>query len=218
MAKPKVHGVPPSPFVRKVRVALAEKGVDYDLEIVSPFGMDETTRKKTPLGKIPFFEEDDFTIADSSVIIDYLEQTRPDPALYPGGARERAQALFLEEYGDTKLADACGAVFFNRFVKPAIMKQESDEAAVANALAELLPPLLDWLEEQIGDHEYFVGGRFSVADIAIATQLRQLGIAGEPLDTVRWPQLGAHAQRIHARPSFKACIEGEDQMIKAMQS
>jgi len=217
MAKPKLYGVPPSPFVRKVRVGLAEKGIDYDLEVVSPFGMDEALKKKTPLGKIPFYEEGDFVIPDSSVILGYLEQTHPEPALFPKDARERARALFLEEYGDTRLSEGCGAVFFNRFVKTTLMKQESDEAAVKGALDDLLPPLLSWLEEQIGDQEYLVGGRFSVADIAIATQLRQLELGGESVDSSRWPRLDTWVKSIHARPSFKGCIEGEDQMIKAMR-
>jgi len=217
MARPTLYGASASPFVRKARIGLIEKGIDHAHEMVSPFGMPPELRAKTPLGKIPFYEEGDFCIADSSVILDYLEQTHPQPALYPDDPKQRARALFFEEYGDTKLAEGCGAVFFNRLVRPLFLKQECDEGAVKNALTELLPPLFDWLEEQVGDREHLVAGRFSIADIGIATHLRQLGIAGEGVDAGRWPKLAAYAERLFARPSFKGCIEEEDRMLEGLK-
>ena len=80
---PTVHGVNLSPFVRKVRVFLAEKGVGCDLNPVNPAEAGAEYRNISPLGKIPAFEGEDVTLADSSVICSYLEQKHPTPALYP---------------------------------------------------------------------------------------------------------------------------------------
>ncbi len=109
---PKVHGVNASPFVRKVRVALAEKGIDYELIPVMPMGVSDEFKKISPLGKIPVFEADDgFTLPDSSCILPYLERIQPDPSLYPKDAKDFGWALFLEEYADSKLAETVGGRF-----------------------------------------------------------------------------------------------------------
>ena len=69
----KIHGVPSSPYVRKIRVMMAEKGLDYDLVPVFPFGAGKEFRKLSPLGKIPVLEEDGYVLPDSSAIAEYLE-------------------------------------------------------------------------------------------------------------------------------------------------
>ena len=66
---PTVLGVNASPFVRKVRVALAEKGIDYELNPVMPIGQSPEYLRKSPLGKVPCYEDGDFTLPDSSCII-----------------------------------------------------------------------------------------------------------------------------------------------------
>ena len=73
----------PSPFVRKVRAYLALKGIDYALEPVNPFDPPAGYRDISPLGKIPAWRDDDVTLADSSVILLYLERRHPAPPLYP---------------------------------------------------------------------------------------------------------------------------------------
>jgi glutathione S-transferase len=209
---PIVHGVSPSPFVRKVRVFLREKGIDHELKLVAPFGITDEFRKISPLGKIPVYEEGDFTTPDSSVICAYLERTHPEPPLYPAAPKDYARALWFEEYADTKLADQVGPVFFERAVKPKMLKQQTDEGVVQQALAGL-PAFLDYLEAQVGERDFIVGNGFSIADIAIATQLQQLVHGGEPVDATRWPRLARYASGILGRPSFRALIEEDDRMF-----
>ncbi len=216
---PTVLGVQPSPFVRKVRVFLAEKGIPYDLEPVPPFPPANATpefRKVSPLGKVPGFRDGDFAISDSSVICAYLEKSHPKPPLYPADARHYARALWFEEFADSKLADAVGTLFFNRVVKKKYFKQEPDNRAVDTALRETLPPLLDYLEGQLGEADAFVGGRFSIADIAIASMLQNLRHAGEEIDAARWPHLARWAEAVLARPSFKACVEEEVKLFASL--
>ena len=206
---PTIHGVTPSPFVRKTLVFLAEKGIEHDLSVVPPFPPANATpefRRMSPLGKVPAYSDGDWSISDSSVICAYLERTHPNPPLYPEDDREYARALWFEEFADSKLADATGTVFFQRVITPRILKGTCDEAVVRRALDEDLPPLLDYLEGQLGDREYLAGGRFTIADIAVASMLQNLKHAGEAVDPERWPRLAAWVERIHGRPSFKNAV------------
>lgn len=212
-----IHGVPPSPFVRKTRVFLAEKNVPYELVMQQPFNQSAEYLAISPLGKIPCLQEGDFTVPDSSAICAYLERTNPEPALYPSDPKEFATALFLEEYADSKLAEAVGAVFFQRVVRKYIFKQDPDEAIVEKALKETQPPLFDHLEGRLDDGaQAIVGGRFSIADVAIGAQLAGFVHAGESIDASRWPKFAAYVDALHARPSFKSCIEGEKQIFASM--
>ena len=212
---PTIHGVNASPFVRKVRVALAEKGIAYDLIPVMPMGQTQEFLAISPMGKIPVYQDGDFTLPDSSCIIAYLEKTSPEPPLYPGDAHAFGKALFYEEYADTRLAEVLGPPFTQRVVTVKIMKGEPDQAVIDEALANT-PPVLDYLESAIGDEEFLAGGRLSVADIAVATMFVNWGHAGETVDARRWPKLAAYIDRIHARPSFKAVIEEEQAQLRAM--
>ena len=78
---PILHGVNLSPFVRKVRFALAEKGITVEQDQVVPFGLSDDFKKLSPLGKIPVYQDGELVLPDSSVIIDYLEHVHPDPPL-----------------------------------------------------------------------------------------------------------------------------------------
>jgi len=214
---PILHGVNASPFVRKVRVALAIKGIDYELNPVMPMGVSDEYKQKSPLGKIPCWEDGDFTLPDSSCIIAYLEKLQPEPTLYPSDPRELGRALFLEEYGDSKLAETVGPFFFERIVRGKIMKAEPDEARLAKVLAEDLPPVFDWLESQVPESgDAIVGGRFSIADIGIATQLVNGRHAGLDVDAARWPRLAAYRDAVFGNPYFKPIVEEETAQFGAM--
>jgi glutathione S-transferase len=206
--KPVLHGVDGSPFVRKVRVALAEKGIEYDRVPVMPMGQTPEYLAISPLGKIPCYQEGEFTLPDSSCIIAYLEKKQPKPALYPEDPKQFGRALWYEEYADTKLAEVFGGLFFNRVLKAKILKQEPDPAAIDRCL-ESMPGVFDYLEEQIGDREVLAGSRFSIADIAVGSLFVNLAHAGETADAGRWPKLAAYVERVQGRPSFKPIIEAE---------
>lgn len=205
----KLIGVALSPYVRKVRVALAEKSLDYEHDPMVPFGVSEAYKRMHPLGKVPTFEDGERVIPDSSAILVYLEAMEPEPALFPSDAYERARAVWLEELADTGLANGCGAVFQERFLAPRYFGRAPDETRVGTATGEILPPLFDYLERALGDADWLVGGRFSVADLAVGSQLANLFHAGVEVDASRWPALAAWAERTHARPSFKALLEEE---------
>jgi glutathione S-transferase len=207
---PIVYGANASPFVRKVRVFLAEKGIPYELEPVFPGGPNPEFRKISPLGKIPAFRDGERTLADSSVICSYLERTHPTPPLYPSDPYDYARALWFEEYADGGLVTVIGAkIFFQKIVGPRFFNRPTDEAMVKKAIEEELPPMFDYLEGELGDNEFLVGPTLSIGDVGVASQFVNLQHVGVTPDAKRWPKLAAYLQRIHGRPSFKALIEEE---------
>ena len=210
-----LYGANISPFVRKVRVFLAEKNLPYKLEPVNPFAAGPEYRKLSPLGRIPAFQDGTVTLADSSVICAYVERTHPQPALYPAAAADYAQALWFEEYGDGGLAPIVGAeIFRQRVVMPLFFKQPGDDTVVQKAVTEKLPPLFDYLEGQIRDGMLLVGNQLSIGDLGVATQFVNLRHAGVTVDAQRWPKLARYIASVHARPSFTAVIEEEEAGLK----
>lgn len=207
---PKLLGAFGSPFVRKAYVALTEKGISFEHEQVIPFGAPPEWRKVSPLGKIPAFQDGDRTLADSSIIVAYLEKTHPQTSLYPSDPYDYARALWFEEYGDGGLAPIMGGkVFFPKVIAPRFFKQEPNLAEIQKVVDTELPPMFDYLEGEIGDKEFLVGNKFSIADIGIATQFVNFMFAGYSVDPKRWPKLAAYISRIHSRPSFKSAIDKE---------
>lgn len=202
-----LYGVGLSPFVRKVRVLLAEKGVAYEHDPVLPFNVSAEYKAISPLGKVPAYRDEKGALADSSVICAYLERCHPTPALYPSDPYEYARALWFEEYGDSPLVAITGPkIFFQKIVGPRFFNQPTDDAVVSKAISEELPPLLDYLESQLtGD--WLAGSQFSIADIGIGTQFVNLRLAGVSIDATKWPKLARYIARVHERPSFKALIE-----------
>ncbi|HEY4123557.1 MAG TPA: glutathione S-transferase family protein [Rhizomicrobium sp.] len=217
-----VYGSSLSPFVRKVRIFLAEKGLDYQLEQVNPFSPPPGFIDISPLKRIPAFRDTDLpepnTLSDSSIICDYLEHKFAEPALYPKDFYLRARALWFEEYADSVMAQHLGGgVFFERIVKK-LIGQKTDEAAVATTLATKVPPLFDYLEKQIGENEFIVGNKFSIADISLGTMLVNFCHGGECVDGKLWPKLGGYMDRLHARASFKERIAEEAPFIAQMRA
>lgn len=213
-----VYGAPLSPFVRKVRLCLLEKDLPYQLEIVTPFGQPAWYRDINPLGRIPALRDGELTLADSSVICQYIEEKEPQRLpLYGLDAAERARIRWLEKYSDYELAPLCTfTVFRNRVLKPT-MGKPSDESAITEALRDKLPPHFDYLEQQLDGHDYFVGDRLSIADLALACQLTNMGHGGESIDADRWPGLAAHHQRLEARPSYQAVLPGERKVLDKLR-
>ena len=177
--------------MRKVRVALAEKGIDYELNPVMPIGVSDEYKQKSPLGKIPCWEDGDYLLPDSSCIIAYLDKTHPNPSLYPSDAASFGRAVWYEEYADTKLVEVCTPVFFERVVKARILKQPFDEERIASVRENEQPPVFDYGDGRRAGRGYPAGGRCTLARIATASPVGNLVRGGATLDAARWPKLAA---------------------------
>ncbi len=209
-----LHGVSLSPFVRKVRAALAIKSIDYELINVMPGAMDLDFLAKSPLSKIPVWEEDGWTLPDSSAICAFLERVEPSPPLYPSDLKEFATALFWEEYGDTRIVDSCTPVFFQRVVREKFFKQPGDEEIVRRHLDEVLPPVFEQIEELfiekvIGRNDDFESQPISIATLSVWSPFVNLNHAGVEIDAKAWPRLAAFLDVMGSHSVLHALVEGE---------
>jgi glutathione S-transferase len=200
-----------SPFVRKVRAVLAEKGLDYQHEQVNPFSPPPGWREISPLGKIPAFRDGDRTLCDSSVICAYLEERFPTPALYPSDPYDYARTLWIEEFMDGGIVPVVGPPLFLELVLKPLMTRKDPDAATEDAAKkvweEKAVPLLAYLDKELGDREWFVGDRISIADIAVGAILVNPRHAGFAPERKRFPKLRAFLDRVWSRPSFKKLID-----------
>ncbi len=208
----KVFGFPLSPFVRKVHLLAAEKGVAVEMVLGMPGRPNPEFEAASPFGKIPALQDGDFTLSDSTAICTYIDALHPAPPMLPGDARAKARAIWFEEFADTILVDAGRKVLFNRFVGPTFFGVPGDEAVAEQGLEEL-GPIMDYLEGQAPQSGWLAGDAFSVGDIAVASALRSLGYVGLEPDPAKHPRTAAWYDRVKARPSWQAVAEREDAVI-----
>jgi glutathione S-transferase len=203
-----------SPYVRKVLVCLHAKGVAYEIDPIIPFMGSEAFTQLSPLRRIPVLIDDRVTLADSSVICQYLEDRHPEPPLYPRDVAERAHARWLEEFADTRMGDVFIWRLFNQVaIKPFVWGEETDTAVVAKTLAEDVPAILDYLERE-APAEGFRFGALSIADVAIACFFRNATFARFAIDDARWPRTAAWIGRVLATDGFLAVKPYEEKLIR----
>lgn len=205
-----LYGSSISPFVRKVLVFAAEKGIALDVEPVRMTDKDPAFLAASPFGKMPALVDGDFALADSSAIIHYLEAKQPDPQLIPTDPKLRGRTIWFDEFADTILF-ACGAkMFFNRIVAPRFLGRPGDESAADAAEQNELPPILDYIESVAPEGDGFlVGDALTLADIAVASPFANFIHLELAIDPGRYPRTCAFVERILARPSFASLIERE---------
>jgi glutathione S-transferase len=158
----RLYSGPLSMFGAKAEMALAEKGVDFELVMV-PFSMARLYEPKhpevlriNPKRQVPVLIHGDLEIADSTQIFEYLEDLKPDPALWPRSAQDRARARQIEMMSDE--------VYFPHIVR-LFGLQDAPDDPVTIAAKESAGAFYDRLEVAIGDGPYLAGD-FTYADIA----------------------------------------------------
>jgi glutathione S-transferase len=215
MARPvQIVGSYLSPYVRKVLVVLDLKGIAYEIDPIVPFFGDDRFTLISPVRRIPVFVDEQVTLADSSVICQYLEDCCPQPMLYPTDIVDRARARWLEEYADSRMGEVFIWGLFNQVaIKPNVWGEPTDKAAVEETLNQDMPQVLDYLEGQV-PAEGFVFGEVSIADISIACFFRNAGFARFRVDTSRWPRTAAFVDRVLKLESFVKLEPMEDRLLR----
>lgn len=203
-----------SPYVRKVLAYAGEKGIELELQPTGFPSHSPEYLEASPFKKMPALRDGDYTLADSSAIIHYLEAKHPDPALIPTEPRARGKTIWFDEFSDTILV-ACGAkMFFNRIVAPRFIGRPGDLEAADTAEREELPPILDYLEKTVPDAgRYLVGDRLTLADIAVASPFVNLAHLCCEIDPQRHGRVRAYVDSILSRPSFAPWIERESAFL-----
>ena len=211
-----LYGSTLSPFVRKVMVFAAEKGIELELRRTgdAPGQHSEEFLSCSPLKKMPALVDGDYRLADSSAIVQYLEALHPEPNLIPTEPRARGRTIWFEEYGDTILMAAGGKVFFNRVVAPKFFGRPGDSAAADAAERDEFPPIFAYLDSVIPDSGFLVDDRLTLADIAVASPMANLPYMDMSIDAQRYPKLARYIEAILSRRSFASIIERERQLLE----
>ena len=199
-----------SPYVRKVLAAMNLKGLSFEVDPITPFYGNDEFERLSPLRRIPVLIDGDFSISDSTVICDYLDDAYPGHPLYPADPKQRARARWLEEFVDTRLGDLfIWSLFYQKVVRPLVWGEPPDEERVAKAEQEGIPAALDYLEQQL-PQDGFLFGEIGVADIAIASFFRNGAYAGFETDKARWPRTAAFVARVLGHPCVASLLPFED--------
>jgi glutathione S-transferase len=195
----------PSPFGRKVAIALIEKGLDYNVEYDVPWGAGTCTPNYSPLEQLPILVTDSGeNIYDSVYILDWLEAKYPQPPLLPEGVDARLAAKQRQLLGERLMEIAQIVIFELHRPDPSTAWIDRQTRKILSVLAEL-----ERKYSARTDHTIDLG------DIAVATTLTVFEFAvvaglSQPIDALVWrdryPALTAFVTTIERRPSFEATV------------
>lgn len=203
-----------SPYVRKVLVCLDQKGLDYEIDPIVPFFGNEGFSQLSPIRRIPVFTDDRVTLADSSVICQYLEDRYPRPALFPEDIVDRARARWLEEFADTRMGEVFIWGLFNQvLINPFVFGEPTKPEVLDKVLNVDIPHVLDYLESQVPAEGFLFNG-LSIADVSIAVFFRNAAFARFKVDAARWQKTAGFVERVLALGSFQKLKVIEERMIR----
>jgi glutathione S-transferase len=194
----KLYTFPASSNSRKVRMALIEKGLEFER---IPVDLSKREQKNPdylkihPFGQVPALDDEGFVLYDSTVINEYLEDEYPYPPLLPKDSEGRARARLMEDLRDSHFNPASGQL--NRELRKP--EGERDQNAIEQARAKITE-CFDRLEKELEGREY-LAGPFSLADIAFVPNLDTLERIQVQIDP-KYKNVLAWIARLKARPSF----------------
>lgn len=189
-----------SPYARKVRIILREKGLPYE-EVLVDLSRKPTNLLQTgPLQKVPVLLDGPLTIVDSSVICEYLEDRYPAMTFLPVGYLARADARMWDQLADD-VADAAIRVWSER----GPVGGPHDWSAVEKA-ERFIQRSLDYAEDVLRSRELLVASRFTLADAAFVSTLGYIEFRLGAAWRARHPYTERYFNRLHERPSVQETV------------
>ncbi|WP_439817807.1 glutathione S-transferase family protein [Zavarzinia sp. CC-PAN008] len=198
--------IPLSPFSRKVRVVLAEKGLDFDLQVEKVWERREEFLALNPAGQVPVLvDENGEVLADSAAIVEYLDEVYPNRPLLGFDAAQRAETRRLVAWFDLKFhAEVTQNLVWEKVTKRFMGLGTPSSGAIRAGLHNIAYHL-DYIGFLTERRKWLAGDAFSLADIAAATQLSCVDYVGD----VRWDGHEAAKDwyaRVKSRPSFRPLL------------
>jgi glutathione S-transferase len=184
-----------SPYARKVRIALYEKGVPFERVRALHDCSRTDFLHVNPRAEVPALVDGDLSLYDSTVICEYLEDRYPDPPIYPRDPHLRASCRLLEDLADTQLDAATYAIAIVEYGRGETHPEMREVAG------RDLGRIYDELERRLGARPFFCG-EFSAADIALVPHVMAAAFLGFPLDPARHPGLSRWLERVQERPAL----------------
>lgn len=201
----KLIGTNASPYTRKTRIVAAEKKIEFEYVIDSPWGEATAVRATNPLGKVPVLVlEDGTTLFDSRVIVEHLDQISPVGKLIPANNRERTEVKRWEALADGVL-DAAIAIRLEGLRDASLRSSTWVDRQNAKALAGVAE-----MEKQLGTKIWCAGPTFTLADIAVGACLGWLDFRFPAIDwRTSSPNLTRLTLKLAERPSFVDTVPRE---------
>jgi glutathione S-transferase len=195
----KLIASPTSPYVRKVRIALAEKKIEYQMVDAAPYDPGNPVHAWSPLGKVPVLVLDDGThLFDSRVIVEYIDTVSPVSRLIPEPNRQRIEVKRWEALADGICDAALAIVLESR--RPA--KQQSK--AWIDRQRQKVDAGVAELARELEEKAWCDGESYTLADIATGCALGYLDLRYPDIDWRRdYPNLARLAEKLAKRPSFQ---------------
>ena len=205
-----VYGVPGSPFMRSVLVALEEKHAPYRVEAFAPGALkSEEYRRLHPFGRVPAIRHGDFYLYETQAILRYVDAAFAGPALQPHDAQSIARMNQVIGINDWYLFPLVARVIvFERIVGPTLFGKAPNEDAIAAAVPDARLCLGE-LERLLGHGAHLAGAEFSLADIQIAPQLEYLAATPEGQAILTGTALQRWLDRVGQRASMRATLPPE---------
>lgn len=202
----KLYEAKMAPNCRRVRIFLAEKGIDIPFEPVAITRGEQHTPEflaKNPLGKVPVLELDNgYCLAESAAICEYLEDLNPEPALIGTTPEQRAETHMWDRRIELEFFDTVLGTF--RHTSPYFHKRMRQIPEYAECCREAGWKRLRWLNDHLATNEFLAGDRFTVADITLLCALDFAAVIGEGYDADEFPNLSRWHEAARARPSAGA--------------
>ncbi len=198
----KLYDFPLSPRVRKVRIVLAEKGLQYEKVSIDITKGEQKTSEYlaiNPYGKVPALQDDGTTVYESTLIMEYLNDAYPEPTLLPSDSGQRARARVLMHYGDNPYESAVATLAGELLLKP-MQGGTADLEAVDTAAADL-NACFDHIANELGSNDYLLGSKFTMADIPYVSWAILFPMLKVEIPR---PKLEAWLSRLKERPSVQA--------------
>jgi glutathione S-transferase len=202
-----VHGVPGSPFMRSVLVALEEKQAPYRVEALAPGTLRTPEyRRLHPFGRVPAIRHGDFHLYETQAILRYIDAAFPGRALQPREPAAIGRMNQVIGINDWYLFPLVARVLvFERIVRPALFGKTPNEEAIAAALPDARL-VLGELDRLVGDGAYLAGDEFSLADVLLAPQVYYLAATPEGASILAGTALSAWLERVDERASMQATL------------
>ncbi|MET0983207.1 MAG: glutathione S-transferase C-terminal domain-containing protein [Telluria sp.] len=202
----KLIGSNTSPYVRKVRVVLAEKKLDYSFELDNVWSAETQVHLSNPLGKVPcLVMEDGSALYDSRVIAEYLDTLTPVCKLLPPNGRDRADVKMWEALADGVL-DAAVLVRLEKTLRP---QEQQSPQWIARQLGKVHAGLAV-MAEKLGEQPFCMGKSYTLADVAVGCALGWLAFRFPDIDwRGDYPNLARLFDKLGERASFKDTVPFE---------
>jgi glutathione S-transferase len=196
----KLYDYPQCPFCRKVRVALAEKGIEYEkvfIDLRKKEQKSEDFLKLNPYGKVPVLVKNGVVIYESTVINEYLDEKYPEPPLMPTSPEDRSRVRILVDFCESHFHHP----WFNIYMQMTFRAEDKRDKELVEKSKDELNKHLIHLNRLLERADYLAGD-YSLADIAFTPRVALLDPLGVPVSS-EFKNVTNWIERIKSRPSYQ---------------